>query len=258
MIRAIVLAAVIGWSGAGASEPRERATRTEWGVGAPRESVSGVWGQTQSKEEIITAIVVHGNQVVTDEEVLKIAGITVGAPYTSKTIDEVTARLKAARKFESIEVLKRYASVDDFSKITVVINASEGAVRITNMLPGMGVLGGPKVVKSNKWRGVMGMAVFDAEDGYGLTYGVRLAYPKVMGPRSRLSFPFTWGGTRKAGVELEKSFTSGAISRVEFGGGIQQRRNRRTTRTIAASESGAAQKRCSGTFARAALLAGSE
>ena len=175
--------------------------------------------------EIITSIVIHGNQVVTDEEVLKIAGISVGEPFTNRTIDEVTARLKAARKFESIEVLKRYASIDDFSKITVVINASEGSVRITNVLPGMGVLGGPKVVKSAKWRSFMGMAVFDAEDGYGVTYGMRLAYPKVIGPRSRLSFPLTWGGTRKAGVELEKSFTSGPISRVEFGGGIQQRRN---------------------------------
>ena len=160
--------------------------------------------------EIIAAIVIHGNQVVTDEEVLKIAGIAVGAPFTSTTIAEVTARLKAARKFESVEVLKRYASIDDFSKITVVINASEGAVRITNMLPGLGGLGGPKVVKRNKWRSLMGMAVFDAEDGYGVTYGVRLAYPKVIGPRSRLSFPLTWGGTRKAGVELEKSFTQRA------------------------------------------------
>lgn len=175
--------------------------------------------------ETIAAIVVHGNQLVTDEEVLKIAGITVGAPFTSTTLEEVTARLKAARKFESIEVLKRYASIDDFSKITVVINASEGAVRITNMLPGLGGTGGPRVEKRNKWRSLMGMAVFDAEDGYGVTYGVRLAYPKVIGPRSRLSFPLTWGGTRRAGIELEKSFTSGAVSRLEFGGGIQQRRN---------------------------------
>src|SRR6185436_11257633 len=120
---------------------------------------------SQQARETIAAIVIHGNQVVTDEDVLKIAGLTVGAPFTSTTIDEVTARLKAARKFESIEVLKRYASIDDFSKITVVINASEGAVRITNMLPGTGVLGGPKVVKSAKWRSFMGMAVFDAEDG---------------------------------------------------------------------------------------------
>jgi outer membrane protein assembly factor BamA len=182
-------------------------------------------GLPSQKPPAISAIVVHGNQIVTDDEVLKIAGIAVGSPFTSTTIDEVTARLKASRKFESIEVLKRYASIDDFSQITLVINASEGSVRITNMLPGAGMLGEPQVVKGNKWRNLMGMVILDAEDGYGVTYGMRLAYPKVMGPRSRLSFPLTWGGTRKAGVELEKSFTSGPISRVEFGGGIQQRRN---------------------------------
>ena len=109
--------------------------------------VSGVWAQSpQSKREVIAAVVVHGNQIVTDDEVLKIAGIAVGAPFTSTTIDEVTARLKASRKFESIEVLKRYASIDDFSQITLVINASEGSVRITNMLPGAGMLGEPQVV----------------------------------------------------------------------------------------------------------------
>jgi outer membrane protein assembly factor BamA len=40
-----------------------------------------------------------------------------------------------------------------------------------------------------------------------------------------LSFPLTWGGTRRAGVELERSFTTGPVSRVEVGGAIQQRRN---------------------------------
>jgi outer membrane protein assembly factor BamA len=74
-------------------------------------------------------------------------------------------------------------------------------------------------------RSIMGMVILDAEDGYGVTYGARLAVPAVIGKRSRLSFPLTWGGTRKAGVELEKSFTQGALSRIEFGGAIQQRVN---------------------------------
>ena len=175
--------------------------------------------------ETIAAIVVHGNQVVSDEDVLKMAGVTVGMPFTSSTIAEVTARLKATGKFESVEVLKRYASIDDFSKIALVINASEGPVRIANMF-GTPVGGaGPHVVKRPAWRGLMFMPIFDAEDGYGVTFGARVAYPKVIGPRSRLSFPLTWGGTRKANVELERTFTSGPISRVEFGGGIQQRRN---------------------------------
>jgi len=176
--------------------------------------------------ETIAAIVVHGNQIVTDEEVLKIAGITVGQPFTSTTLAEVTERLKKSRKFESVDVQKRYASIDDFSKISVVINASEGAVRITGMIPGVPGGGvGPRVVRSNAFRNLMGMVILDAEDGYGVTYGARLAVPKVLGKRSRLSFPLTWGGTRKAGAELEKTFTQGALSRIEFGGAIQQRTN---------------------------------
>ncbi len=184
-----------------------------------------VAAQAAQAPETIAAIVVHGNQVVSDEDVLKMAGVTVGAPFTSSTIAEVTARLKATGKFESVEVLKRYASIDDFSKITLVINASEGPVRIANMfgVPAGGA--GPQVVKRPAWRGLMFMPIFDAEDGYGVTFGARVAYPKVIGPRSRLSFPLTWGGTRKANVELERTFTSGPFSRLEFGGGIQQRRN---------------------------------
>src|SRR5262245_53936777 len=71
----------------------------------------------------IAAILIHGNQIVTDEEVLKIAAIAVGEPYTEKTLDEVTRRLEASRKFKSVKVEERYASIDDFSKIAVVINA---------------------------------------------------------------------------------------------------------------------------------------
>lgn len=181
---------------------------------------------TFQSQEQIASIIVHGNQIVTDDEVIKIAAVTVGSPFTPTTIKEVTDRLKASRKFESIEVTKAYASIDDMSRIALVINASEGAVRITNMLPGIpGGQAGPRIVKRSMWRSLMGMAILDFEDGYGATYGARLAYPKVIGPRSRLSFPLTWGGTREAGVELERTFASGALSRVEFGGAIQQRRN---------------------------------
>jgi outer membrane protein assembly factor BamA len=184
---------------------------------------SGTLGQSPQSKETIAAIVVHGNQIVADEEVVKLSGLIVGAPFTDATLVDATKRLKASGKFESVEVLKRYASIDDLSKITIVINAGEGAVRITNMFGPAG--GEPRVVRRSWWRSLMGMAIFDAEDGYGITYGARLAYPKLLGPRSRLSFPLTWGGTRRAGAELERTFRSGPFSRVEFGGAIQQRRN---------------------------------
>ena len=90
------------------------------------------------------------------------------------------------------------------SQITLVIMANEGAVRIDlPQMPG----GEVKVVNRNVWRNLMFMPILDGEDGYGLTYGVRVAYPKPIGPHSRLSFPLTWGGTRRAGAELERTFT---------------------------------------------------
>jgi outer membrane protein assembly factor BamA len=192
---------------------------------AARETTPGVFWQAQASETI-ASIVVHGNQIVSDEEVLKIAGIAVGAQFTDKTIAEVTDRLKASKKFETIEVRKLYASIDDLSQIAVVIDASEGTVRIANFFGAAGKGGAmPQVVRKSWVRNLMAMAIFDAEDGYGITYGARLAFPKTLGPRSRLSFPLTWGGTRKAGAELERTFVSGPITRVEFGGAIQQRRN---------------------------------
>jgi outer membrane protein assembly factor BamA len=47
----------------------------------------------------------------------------------------------------------------------------------------------------------------------------------VLGERSRLSFPLTWGGTKRAGAELEKNFVSGPLTRIEIGGAIQRRTN---------------------------------
>ena len=153
--------------------------------------------QQAQAREVIAAVLVHGNQVVSTEEVTTLAGIKVGDPFTDKTIAEVTARLKASGKFETIDVRKRYASIEDMSQITLVILANEGPVRIDlPQMPG----GEVKVVSRTVWHNLMFMPILDGEDGYGFTYGVRVAYPKPIGPHSRLSFPLTWGGTRRAGL----------------------------------------------------------
>ena len=176
----------------------------------------------QQGREVIAGVLVHANQVVSTEEILTIAGVKAGDPFTDKTIAEVTARLKASGKFESVEVRKRYASIEDMSQITLVILANEGAVRIElPQVPG----GEVKVVNRTVWRNLMFMPILDGEDGYGFTYGVRVAYPQPIGPHSRLSFPVSWGGTRRAGAELDRTFKSGPNSRIEFGGVIQNKRN---------------------------------
>ena len=39
------------------------------------------------------------------------------------------------------------------------------------------------------------------EEGYGVSYGVRLARTDLLGPKSRVSVPLTWGGERRAALE---------------------------------------------------------
>ena len=71
----------------------------------------------------------------------------------------------------------------------------------------------------------MFVPMFEGSDGYGLTVGARIAYPKPFGEGSRLSFPMTVGGSKRIGVELDKTLANGPFSRIEFGTGVQQRRN---------------------------------
>ncbi len=69
------------------------------------------------------------------------------------------------------------------------------------------------------------MPILDVEDGYGVTYGVRMAYAGVAGKRSRLSVPLTWGGLKRAGVEFDRTFVGGPLGRVEVGSVLERRRN---------------------------------
>ena len=141
--------------------------------------------------EVIQDIRVHGNVATSDDEIRRIAGIEIGAPVTADTIATVTERLRASKRFERVEVLKRFASIEDPSQIVLVIIVDEGAVKIERTGDS------EKPVRVVKTRGprLMFLPIVTAEDGYGLTYGVRLGVPNPAGRNSRLSFPLTWGAT---------------------------------------------------------------
>jgi hypothetical protein len=66
------------------------------------------------------------------------------------------------------------------------------------------------------------LPVLNYEDGYGFTYGARLTRPDAVGPRSRLSLPLTWGGDKRAALELEKSPERGPLRRVQAGASISR------------------------------------
>jgi outer membrane protein assembly factor BamA len=172
--------------------------------------------------ETIAEIRIHGNHLASDDEVVKIAAISVGAPFTATTLEEVRARLDRSNRFDNIEVLKRFASIDDPTRIVVVIIANEGAVRIE--VP-ESEAETARIVRRRGVRNLMFMPILDGEDGYGFTYGVRVARPGLLGERSRVSVPLSWGGYKRAGVEFDRTFASGPISRIEIGGAIQRRKN---------------------------------
>jgi outer membrane protein assembly factor BamA len=166
--------------------------------------------------EVISEVRIHGNLVATNDEILTLAGLTVGSPFTAATLADVAGRLSASKKFDDVQVLKRFASIEDASRITVVILVNEGPVRLTSSLT---------PVRRSRIRNVMFMPILDAEDGYGLTYGVRAAYVDALGPKSRLSFPLTWGGTKQAGADVERAIGAARRTRIKLGAALQRQEN---------------------------------
>jgi outer membrane protein assembly factor BamA len=194
----------------------------------PTYVVSG-FSQTTQSQEIVTAIQVQGNVLTSDAEMRQLTGVEIGSPFTPNLTDVVTERLKKTRKFESIQVLKRFASIADPSQVILVVIVNEGPVKLEMFkdVPDGPPTAGQEVSRVVRRRGfgTLWMPLLDFEDGYGFTYGVQLAKTKVAGPNSRLSFPLTWGGERQAGAQLEKIFASGPLTRVETGAAIVQRTN---------------------------------
>jgi outer membrane protein assembly factor BamA len=80
--------------------------------------------------EHIVEIQVHGNVLTPDVEVLRIAGVETGMAVDATTVNDAVARLRASKKFEQADVLKRFASIADPSQISLVILVDEGPVTL--------------------------------------------------------------------------------------------------------------------------------
>ena len=180
-------------------------------------------GAPQPPAETVVAIQVQGNTATPDEEVRRLADVRIGMPFDASTVAAVAAKLKAARRFDDVEVRKRFASIDDASQITLVIIVDEGPVKIVMT----GDPDRPTRVVRKAMPNILILPIFGIEDGYGATYGVRLTLPDPhwMGKRSRVTFPLSWGGTKQAGISLEKRIDGGVIDRVTAGASISRRAN---------------------------------
>ena len=177
-------------------------------------------GQTP---QVVAGIQIQGNTATSDDEVRRLADVRVGMPFDDTTIEQVTRRLRAARRFERVDVLKRFASIADPSQIMLVIVVDEGPVKIV-------MTGDPehptKVVRRS-FPNLLILPVLRREDEYGFTYGARLTAPepRLFGKNSRITYPLTWGGTKQAGIDIEKRLDRRLIDRVTFGASVSRRRN---------------------------------
>jgi len=171
----------------------------------------------QTSPGVVAEVRVHGNHTTPDADVLAIAGDVVGKPATAALLAEVTERLEKSGRFDGVDVRKRFRSIDDPNDILLMIVVDEvPGITADNLTPG------PmrKLASSG-----MFLPILRSEDGYGLTYGVRVSFVDRFGPRSRISFPVSWGGERQARAQVERSFTGGPISRLSAEGGIGRREN---------------------------------
>ncbi len=172
-------------------------------------------------QEIVREIRVHGNAAIADAEVLKIAGIALDSPLAADAVSTIEKRLKDSGWFETVQVRKRFRSINDPTDVAIVLVVHERpSVRVSQ------TTGAPKkdpfhVLK----RRTMFLPILSYADGYGFTYGARFTWNDLLGLGERISTPLTWGGTRKAAVELERNFKRGPLTRVLTSGAIYQREN---------------------------------
>jgi outer membrane protein assembly factor BamA len=163
----------------------------------------------------IGGIEVRGNHTTPDDTVLQLAGIKSGDTFDDRTLASIQDRLEKSGRFRSVEVLKRYQSLSDLTAVLVVIMVVEReGITIDDLEPG-------------PWRRfrsqTMWLPILRFEDGYGFTYGARMSFVNVLGKRSRVSVPLSWGGERRASVEVERGFEHGPLTRVLATGGVWRR-----------------------------------
>ena len=168
-------------------------------------------------QETIAEIRVHGNHTTPDADVITLSGLATGVDASDTRLREAEQKLKASDRFDTVEVRRLFRSLDDESDILVMIIVGERTgITANDLTPGPLA----KIRASAQWLPVLNYA-----DGYGLTYGVRVAFADVRGERSLLSVPLTWGGERRAGVVFERAFERGPISLMRIGGSVNRRVN---------------------------------
>jgi outer membrane protein assembly factor BamA len=162
----------------------------------------------------VAEIRVQGNYRTTEADVLKLAVIQIGDPLTPETVNAVAERLRKSGKFDEVDVRQRWRTLEPSGDATLMILLREKP-------------GGPGLKGQLAYAAThpMVLPMLTWEDGYGMTYGGRVSPANLLGKNAHVSFPFTWGGTKQAAVEISRPFKSGPLTRVLVTGALSAREN---------------------------------
>lgn len=166
--------------------------------------------------ETIAEVRVHGNATLTDEAVLKLAGVTVGAPVDAGGTDAIEKRLRDSGRFDEVQVRKRYRTLA-MDEVALVLLVHEK--------PGISATGEPPSIGRRLRSRLMFFPILVYDDGYGWTYGGRTTVRDALGKGTRLSAPLSWGATKHAAIEADRTFSSGPLTRLTGSFGVAQREN---------------------------------
>jgi outer membrane protein assembly factor BamA len=175
----------------------------------------------QSSGEVIAEVRVHGNYATPDAEVLRLAGITIGDALQPDTLTLVAKRLRASGRFPHVEVRKRYRSLTDTQQVVLILLVQELPLASANAPPIP-----PFLRPFRRMQGSMQfLPIINFADGYGFTYGLRTSFANPLGANSQISVPLSLGANRRAALEVNKSFDSGVVHRLEGGVSASVREN---------------------------------
>jgi len=161
-------------------------------------------GAALAQSETIAEIRVHGNYATPDADVLALSGLKTGEAASDERLGSARRALEGSNRFDGVEVLKRFRSIDDPNDILVMIVVRERpGVSQDDLTPGAFT----RVRALQQW-----MPILNYADGYGLTYGARTTFSGIGGRDGRVSVPLSWGGERRAAAEFERTFESGPFS----------------------------------------------
>lgn len=167
------------------------------------------WPAT-GQDQRLAEIRVHGNYHTPDQEIVSLAGLAVGQAMAPSAVDDARARLERSGRFDAVEIRTRYRSLDLAGDVTLVIVVREHPTPegSAELVPA------PVRPLTRLFRSTMFLPILGYADGYGLTYGGRFSFVDGFGKDGRLSMPVTWGGTKRAAAEFEKSIRNAPIDRI--------------------------------------------